>query len=108
MWLFKKKNTKDILPKELDYSLINELSNTMKEILDNELKCGNKIKEIYKGRFTNIPDDSIFIFLEYPFKAEIKHDLENVVYRNINDRHYWKAEYNDTVNNQTIVCPFEK
>ncbi len=108
MWLFKKKNTKDILSKELDYSLINELSNTMKEILDNELKCGNKIKEIYKGRFTNIPDDSIFIFLEYPFKAEIKNDLESVVYRNINDRHYWKAEYNDTVNNQTIVCPFEK
>lgn len=108
MLLFKKTNTKDILSKELDYSLINELSNAMKEILDNELKCGNKIKEIYKGRFTNTPDDSIFIFLEYPFKAEIKNDLESVVYRNINDRHYWKAEYNDTVNNQTIVCPFEK
>lgn len=94
--------------KKVDYLLINELSNAMKEILDNELKCGNKIKEIYKGRFTNTPDDSIFIFLEYPFKAEIKNDLESVVYRNINDRHYWKAEYNDKVNNQTIACPFEK
>ena len=108
MWLFKKKNTKDMISKKLDYSLIDELSSDMKEILDNELKCGNKIKEIYKGRFTNTPDDSIFVFLEYPFKAEIKNDLGNVAYRSINDRHYWKAEYYDTVNNQTIACPFEK
>ena len=50
--------------KKVDYLLINELSNDMKEIIDNELKCGNKIKEIYKGRFTNTPDDSIFVFLE--------------------------------------------
>ena len=106
MWLFKKKNTKDMISKKLDYSLIDELSSDMKEILDNELKCGNKIKEIYKGGFTNTSNDSIFIFLDYPFKAEIKHDLENVVYRNINDRHYWKAEYYDTDHNQTIACSF--
>ena len=34
--------------------------------------------------------------------------INNYVNENINDRHYWKAEYNDTVNNQTIACPFEK
>ena len=77
-------------------------------VFDNELKLGNRIREINKGGFTNITDDHIFILLDFPFKNKTRYDLENVIYKDINDRHYWKAEYYDTVYNQTIVCPFEK
>ena len=39
-----------------------------------------------------------FIFLKYPFKAKIQNNLKGITYSEINDIHYWKAEYTDENN----------
>ncbi len=107
MQLFKK-DKKTNHSASIDYSLVNKLSDEMREILEDELAHGNSISEVYQGKFTKNEVDHIFIFLDKPFKTKIRQDLQNIVYRDINDRHYWKAEYYDIVCNQTIACLFEK
>ena len=47
------------------------------------------------------------IFLDKPFKTPIQKDLENVEYRDINDPHYWKAEYFYKENRQFLCCKFD-
>lgn len=77
----------------IDKGLIDKLSIEMKEILEKELEAGNEIVETSQGIFTNASTEHIFIFLKYPFKSKIKNNLNGIVYREINDKHYWKAEY---------------
>jgi len=90
----------------IDKELINALSIEMKEILENELEAGNEIIETWRGRFTNDSNDHIYIFLKYPFKAKIQYNLKGITYIEINDRHYWKAQYTDEENRETIACKF--
>ena len=90
----------------IDKELIDKLSIEMKEILEKELEAGNKIIETYQGGFSNVSSEHIFIFLKYPFKTPIQIDLKEIIYTEINDRHYWKAEYTDEKNHQTIACNF--
>lgn len=90
----------------IDKELINKLSVELKEILKKELEAGNEIVETSQGRFTNDSTEHIYIFLKYPFKTEIQNNLNEIIYREINDRHYWKAEYTDEKNHQTIACNF--
>ena len=86
----------------IEHNLIARLSEGMKQILHSELKAGNEIKETALGGFSNAPDDHIFVFLRFPFRAQ--YDLSGIIYREINDPHYWKAEYDDDINHQTIAC----
>lgn len=90
----------------IDKGLIDKLSIEMKEILEKELEAGNEIVETSQGIFTNASTEHIFIFLKYPFKSKIKNNLNGIVYREINDKHYWKAEYTDEKNHQTLACNF--
>lgn len=90
----------------IDKGLIDKLSIEMKEILEKELEAGNEIVETSQGIFTNASTEHIFIFLKYPFKSKIKNNLNGIVYREINDKHYWKAEYTDEKNHQTSACNF--
>lgn len=90
----------------IDKELIDKLSVEMKEILKKELEAGNEIIETSQGRFTNDSAEHIFIFLKYPFKTKIQNNLNGIIYREINDRHYWKAEYTDEKNHQTIASNF--
>ena len=93
--------------KQINYEdIINILSEDIKLILEEELSLGNEISSITKGGFSNTSDDHIFIFLKYPFKAKIKENKKKIKYREINDIHYWKSEYIDEVNKQTIACNF--
>jgi hypothetical protein len=46
------------------------------------------------------------IFLKHPFKTKIQNNLNGIIYSEINDRHYWKAEYTDEKNHQTLACIF--
>ena len=39
-----------------------------------------------------------------PFKGD--YDLENIVFRNVNDPHYWKEEYIDNSVNHVLACKF--
>lgn len=82
-------------------SHIDQFSMVLTEILDDELELGNDIAETARGWPQS---DSIIIFLAQPFKAE--YALENTEYREINDPHYWKAEYEDKLTKHLLVCRF--
>ena len=88
---------------KINRNIVDKLSFEMKEILEEELKAGNEIVETYQGGFTNTSSEYIFIFLKHPFKVKIQNNLEGITYREINDRHYWKAEYTDEKNHQILA-----
>lgn len=80
---------------------IDNYSSRLTEILNQEVKLGNEIVETSKGW----PDEkTIIIFLKKPFINE--YQLENVEYRNIDDPHYWKAEYVDHSTKHVLACKF--
>ena len=81
-----------------------KLSNELEKILYNELKAGNKIREISVGGFED--EKHLYIFLNKTFITKIVNNYNNIKYMEINDPHYWKAEYTDIKNKQTIACPF--
>ena len=81
-----------------------KLSNELEKILYSELKVGNKIREISVGGFGD--EKHLYIFLNKTFITKIVNNYNNIKYMEINDPHYWKAEYTDIKNKQTIACPF--
>lgn len=78
-----------------------EISQPIEEILNAEIAYGNKIVESSQGW----PDkESTLILLEKPFHKT--YSTDKLEYRDINDPHYWKEEYIDKSNAQTIACKF--
>lgn len=90
----------------VDNNVIEKLSTNLSTILQAEIAAGNEVCETSTGGFSNCSDSHLFVWLKYPFKTAIRTDLAGIVYRNIDDRHYWKAEYDDTENRQTLACKF--
>jgi len=80
---------------------IDEFSEALKIILNAEIERGNEIVETSKG-WAN--EDTIIIFLKMPFLGI--YQAENIDYRNIDDRHYWKAEYTDKLTKHILACKF--
>ncbi|HBG70217.1 MAG: hypothetical protein A2W93_13320 [Bacteroidetes bacterium GWF2_43_63] len=78
-----------------------KLSDSLKPILDRELEKGNEILETSNGWPC---ENSIIIFLKKPFI--LTHKNESVEYRELNDPHYWKAEYYDKNNKHILACRF--
>lgn len=80
---------------------IDNFSSTLTAILTQEIKLGNEIVETSKGW----PEEkTIIIFLKKPFLEEYL--LENVEFRNVDDPHYWKAEYFDYSTKHILACKF--
>ena len=90
----------------VDNNIIEKLSANLYAILQDEIAAGNEVCETSTGGFSNCLDNHLFVWLKYPFKTPIRNNLPGIVYRNIDDRHYWKAEYDDTENHQTLACKF--
>ena len=44
--------------------------------------------------------------ISYVYVGKVIKDTKNTKYIEIDDPHYWKAEYTDIQNKQTIACPF--
>lgn len=66
----------------------NLLHPTMKIILDQELKLGNRISDAYK----DYPDEgSIHVTISEKFKGQ--YQLEGVKFTQGNDPHYWSEDY---------------
>ena len=80
---------------------IDNFSLALTEILNQELQLGNRIVETSKGWLVN---NTVIIFLGEPFKKT--HNNDNIGYRNIDDPHYWKAEYFDTSTQHILACIF--
>ncbi|KDN55773.1 hypothetical protein FEM21_11640 [Flavobacterium seoulense] len=80
---------------------IDNFSSTLTTILNREIELGNEIIETSQG-WPN--QGTIIIFLKKPFLGNYK--IKNTEYRNVNDSHYWKAEYFDSSTNHVLVCKF--
>lgn len=87
-----------------DEEIINEFTGELKNILNLELEAKNKVSETYKGDWP-YPHCKM-VFLEYCFLTPIRRNIDGIEFRNINDPHYWKAEYYDSNSNQFLCCGF--
>ena len=92
-----------------EYQMVNQkdvddFKGELRLILYKELKKGNEIVETYRGDWPN--KDTLMIFLKRPFITHINIELEGITYSEINDRHYWEAQYYDEKNNQFLICKF--
>lgn len=67
------------------------------DILLAELEAGNTIRETYRGRFSD-SDETTFIFLNKTLKTKVRTDIPGITYMEVNDPHYWNAEYDDKEN----------
>lgn len=76
-------------------------SKPLTSLLESELHLGNEIVETSKGW---PHQDSIIVFLKCPFHK--KYEDITLVYSELNDSHYWQAEYSDTLTNHTLACKF--
>jgi len=72
-------------------------------ILESEIKSGNRIVETHRG-WPN--SESIFISMEKPFITKISNLSPEIIYREINDPYYWKAEYYHEKSTDILVCRF--
>ena len=92
----------------VDDNVVKKFRGALKHILELELKAGNTIVETYESKDSSFPmPDATMIFLGKPFQTPIQSDLKNIEYRDINDPHYWKAEYFDEENRQFLCCKFD-
>jgi hypothetical protein len=92
----------------IDQKVVNGFIGVLKTILELELKAGNKIVETYESKDSKFPmPNATMIFLGQSFITPIQENLPNIEFRNINDPHYWKAEYFDKENIQFLCCGFE-
>jgi hypothetical protein len=81
---------------------IEKLCSDLRQILDAELSSGNEIVETWRGW---PKPETIGVMLGKPFKT--KHDaISGVVFREINDPHWWKAEYYFEPSNHILACRF--
>lgn len=76
-------------------------SERLKSILDNEIKLGNKIWWTEK----DWPKNGITILLNYQFSQRY-HLFPGIEYEEINNPHYWKAQYFDSSTNHILACNF--
>lgn len=102
LFLMKKQQQIKELNKIIKNNKLSKLNNELEKILYSELKEGNKKREISVGGFGD--EEHLFIFLDKPFTSKI--EISNVKYKEINDPHYWKEEYTDLKNKQTVACYF--
>jgi hypothetical protein len=76
----------------------------LREVLEAELAAGNRIQEEWAGNWPL--EQCRVILLKMPFQAPIRKDMNSIEFRNVNDPHYWKAEYYDAANNEFLACGF--
>jgi RimJ/RimL family protein N-acetyltransferase len=82
---------------------LRELSPDLKPILDAELAAGNEIGDCTRGW----PEkDSIIVALRKPFRSPTAPLPANVEYREVNDTHWWKAEYAAKKPVHLLTCGF--
>lgn len=92
----------------VDDKVVKSFKGVLKDILELELRAGNKIMETYESKDSSFPmRNATIISLDKPFGTPIRNDLANIEYRDINDPHYRKAEYFDEANRQFLCCKFD-
>ncbi len=80
---------------------IHGLAAPLQSILDAELARGNTVIEVVNWS----PKCELLVILRRPFHHSYL-PLPDVEFVEINDRHYWKSEYNYQGGRQVIACSF--
>lgn len=81
---------------------IEMFSERLKNILNNEIKLGNEIVWTEKDWARK---NEITILLKYQFSQRY-HLFPGIEYEEINNPHYWKAQYFDSSNSHMLACNF--
>ena len=84
---------------ERNKHLVKLLKQPLLNLLMEELLLGNEIAEVFS-------DQTLYVILEKPFLSPIRTDLQNISYNEVNDPHYWKAEYFDRQNWHVLACKY--
>jgi hypothetical protein len=82
---------------------IDRLCPELAELLAAELAAGNNIYETGSGWPRA---ESVMVSLAKPFLAGPASLPAGVVFREINDAHWWKAEYEHEPSGQMLICRF--
>ena len=83
--------------------MIERLCPAIRALLDAELLAGNSVVECSMGLHGK---GSVLALLAQPFRVRPATLPEGVEYREVNDPHWWKAEYFHTATKHCIACRF--
>ncbi len=73
------------------------------EIMKKEIELGNRCSEpSYDAAWLK----AVCVIFDKPFIAPVK-KIDGVIFRDLNDPHYWKAEYIDKINHCMLICMFD-
>lgn len=84
-----------------DEERIRRLDLALREILEEELRRGNQIVETSEGWPQK---GSIFVLLRLRFVR--RYDRDGVVFRSVEDPHWWKEEYHSASTAHVLACQF--
>jgi len=82
---------------------LSELNGELRKILELETSAGNEVVETHAG-WPN--PESIFVMLDKSFLVKHKDLAQGVIFREINDPHYWKAEFVYEPWTHILACRF--
>jgi hypothetical protein len=88
---------------EIDRAALAALCPELQMILEAELAAGNTIAEASRG--VGKPT-AVHVALRRPFLTQQSSVPPGVAYREINDPHWWKAEYEHSATGHLLVCRF--
>jgi hypothetical protein len=89
----------------VDPNHLADLAQELRELLEDELAAGNRVVETYRGWPAQ---NSIFVMLARPFTRKPDPLPFGVVFREINDTHYWRAEYEHQEKRHILACGFDR
>ena len=75
----------------------------LRELLQAELAAGNAVVEYRTGLYAA---DAVLVLLAKAFRARPTKLPTGVEYREVNDPHWWKAEYYRSATKHCIACRF--
>ena len=86
-----------------DADLLARLCPELRILLDAELAAGNRVVETFGGWPVA---GAVFVMLAEPFRKRSVTLPADVVFREINDPHWWKAEYDHEPTHHVLACRF--
>ena len=87
----------------MDERAIDSLCEELRRILLSELEAGNRVVDIGPGMMR---EDAVVVVLEKPFLSSPVYDSAAVEYADVNDPHWWKAEFSCKLHGHRLACRF--
>ena len=87
-----------------DEEHLRRLNSALVPLLEAELKAGNTVAETWRGW---PHQESLYILLARPFMVPRKQLPEGIRAVDVDDPHYWKAEYRHDESGHVLACRFD-